>query len=152
MDTRNKELTLSNLNLKMHCLQENFFFQCRIDVEKCQPIASKLQDESLRSTTTILSKLVGKIRSVFFSLKLYTQYFCQKWMKFKFWKKDFKAWNVYFQKLIIFFWVYVSNFYIQKIMSWKRWKIFFSLCWFVTCSNLIWKNFWLSVVKAWSFP
>jgi len=28
---------------------------------------------------------------------------------------------------------FVSNFYIQreKIMSWKRWKIFFSLCWFV---------------------
>jgi len=24
-----------------------------------------------------------------------------------------------------------DNFYIQKIMSWKRWKIFFSLCWFV---------------------
>jgi len=24
-----------------------------------------------------------------------------------------------------------GNFYIQKIMSWKRWKIFFSLCWFV---------------------
>jgi len=24
-----------------------------------------------------------------------------------------------------------GNFYIQKIMSWERWKIFFSLCWFV---------------------
>jgi len=29
-------------------------------------------------------------------------------MKFKFEKKDFEAWNLYFQKLIIFFWVYVS--------------------------------------------
>jgi len=24
-----------------------------------------------------------------------------------------------------------GNFYTQKIMSWKKWKIFFSLCWFV---------------------
>jgi len=23
----------------------------------------------------------------------------------------------------------------QKIMSWKRWKIFFSLCGFATCPN-----------------
>jgi len=38
-------------------------------------------------------------------------------MKFKFKKQDFKAWNLYFQKLIIFF--EFGNFYIQKIMSWK---------------------------------
>jgi len=40
-----------------------------------------------------------------------------------------------FKSLLIIFFEFImsefNNFYIQKIMSWKRWKIFFSFCWFV---------------------
>jgi len=53
-------------------------------------------------------------------------------MKFKFKKKILKLEISTFKSLSHFLNLCeFGNFYIQKIMSWKRWKIFFSLCWFV---------------------
>jgi len=36
-------------------------------------------------------------------------------------------------KSLSYFWSLCEfgNFYIEKIMSWKRWKFFFLFCWFV---------------------
>jgi len=84
--------------------------------------------------------------AIFFSLKLYIQYFRKKWMKFKFKRRILKL-EISFKSL--------SHFLSLIIFTYKKlWveKIFFSLCWFVTCPNQIWENFWLSIVKAWNFP
>jgi len=53
-------------------------------------------------------------------------------MKFKFKKRILKLEISTFKSLSYFLSLCeFDNFYIQEIMNWKRWKIFFSLCWFV---------------------
>jgi len=119
----------------------NFFFFYNIDT-RCNSFAN--------------GWYIGLARKFFrfFSLKLYIQYFRQKWMKFKFKKKDFKSLKSLLSEAYHIFWVYVSLiiFTYRKLYELKKMENFLLTLLVCNVPKLNLKKFLTILWKLEAFP